>query len=88
MRKSLLLIGAMLFVTTPAQAVQRDTGTSGDACTENFHECLRGCGAPGSNPACERWCEENVLAKCKAGAAAKGGAVKPGAVKPSVKTAP
>ena len=67
-------------------------GTTGDACTEMFHECQRGCGPSPStaNPGCMRYCEEEVLAKCKAGgAAAKGQMIKPGVgVKGGVKTAP
>jgi hypothetical protein len=88
MRKPLLFAAAMLLTTAPAQAMQRGS-VSGDACTEMFHECLRGCGPPGSNPPCETYCEEQVLAKCRgSGAAAKGNAVKPGAVQGGVKTAP
>jgi hypothetical protein len=61
-------------------------GTSGGPCMESFYECLRGCGpTPGSNPACEKYCEEQVLAKCKGPAAAKGRVTTPGAVKGGVK---
>ncbi|HXG80078.1 MAG TPA: hypothetical protein VNJ31_12175 [Methyloceanibacter sp.] len=89
MRKGLLLASLILLAALPAQAVQRGTGTgSDDACTEMFHECLRGCGAPGSNLPCQRYCEEEVLARCRAGGAAKGVTVKPGIVKPQIKTAP
>jgi hypothetical protein len=57
------------------------TTTGGDACTEMFHDCLRGCGSPGSNPACEKYCEEQVFAKCKGSSAAiRGRTVSPGAV--------
>ncbi|MGH6736494.1 MAG: hypothetical protein ACRECX_10510 [Methyloceanibacter sp.] len=57
-------------------------GTSGDACMEAFNECQRGCGPSPStaNPSCMRYCEEEVLAKCKAGggSATKGQTIKPG----------
>jgi len=89
MRKPLWLAAALLLAALPAQAVQRGAGTSsGDACTEMFHECLQGCGAPGSNPACQKYCEEQVLARCKAGGAVKGMTVKPGALQPKLQTAP
>jgi len=89
MRKALLLSAALSLAVTPARAVQHGTGdASSGSCTEMFHDCLRGCGSPGSNPNCERYCEEQVLARCKAGAAAKGSAIKPGAVKPGLKAAP
>ncbi len=62
-----------------------DDTTSGP-CMEMFHECLRGCGPPGSNLGCQKYCEEQVLARCKAGAAVKGRAVSPGAAKGTVKS--
>ena len=90
MRKALLLSAALALAVTPARAVQHGTGdASSGSCTEMFHDCLRGCGSPGSNLACERYCEEQVLARCKAGgAAAKGSVIKPGAVRPGLKAVP
>jgi len=59
-------------------------GTTGeDACTEKLYECMRSCGHPGSNPACERYCQEEVFKKCRGtGAAIEGKPVirSPGAV--------
>ena len=87
MRKALFLVPALVLAAAPVQAMQRDTGggASDGACTEKFHECLRGCGPSGSDPECERYCEVRVLARCRAGAAIKGSAVKPGAVKGGMK---
>jgi hypothetical protein len=62
-----------VFLASAAQALPRGHA-EGDACTEKFRDCLRGCGSPGSNPACERWCEEMVLGPCKGPGAA---AIKP-----------
>jgi hypothetical protein len=64
---------------------------AGDACLEMFYECQRGCGpTPGAaNPACIKYCEEQVLAKCRAGgSAAKGQSIKPGGVKGGIKAGP
>lgn len=87
-----LLLAATCAVSFPDRAAlalkATGSGTSDGACTEMFHECLRGCGPPGSNLACEKYCEEQVLAKCKAGGAARGSVVKPGTVKPGIKAAP
>jgi hypothetical protein len=102
MRKSrvnlivLMLVGTACAVWLPERAAMAlkagEGGTTGDACTEMFHECQRGCGPSPStaNPGCMRYCEEEVLAKCKAGgAAAKGQTIKPGVgVKGGVKAAP
>ena len=89
MYKFLILSVTMLLVATEAHAL-KSNNSSGDACTEAFHECLRGCGPkPGSNLACEKYCEEQVLAKCKgSGASVKGKAVAPGAVKGGIKATP
>jgi hypothetical protein len=82
---SLLLTAAAVLAATPAHAVQNNTPTGGDACLEQFNECQRGCGPSPStaNPACMKYCEEQVLAKCRSGqgtGAAVKGRVKPGAV--------
>jgi hypothetical protein len=63
------------------------TGGTDGACLEAFHECQRGCGPSPStaNPACLRYCEEEVLAKCKAGGGGGAAAVKGGIAKPTVK---
>ena len=89
MHKFLLVAVTILLTATEAHAV-KSNNSSGDTCTERFHECLLGCGPkPGSNPACEKYCEEQVLAKCKgSGASVKGKAVTPRAVKGGVKAAP
>lgn len=90
MQNALMLSAMLVLAVTPAWAVQQGTGeASSGSCTEAFHDCLRGCGSPGSNPACERYCEEQVLARCKAGgAAAKGRVTKPGTVRPGIKAVP
>jgi hypothetical protein len=54
----------ILFAGTTAHALPRGGASSGQ-CHEKFRECLMGCGAPGSNPQCQRYCEEVVLAKCQ-----------------------
>jgi hypothetical protein len=85
----LIGLSALAVAAENAMALKAtESGTSDGACTEMFHECLRGCGPPGSNLACEKYCEEQVLAKCKAGGAARGSAVKPGTAKPGIKAAP
>jgi hypothetical protein len=96
MHKLLFLAPVALLAVAPvdeAMALKAGAGgTSGDACMEAFQECQRGCGPSPStaNPDCMRYCEEEVLAKCKAGgAAAKGQTIKPGVgVKDGVKAAP
>ena len=88
----ILLAAAACALSLPdraALALKAGTGAGGATdgpCMAMFHECLRGCGPPGSNPACEKYCEEQVLARCKAGAAVKGRAVSPGAAKGTVKS--
>jgi hypothetical protein len=66
-------------------------GETDGACLEKFHECQRGCGpSPGTaDPQCMRYCEEQVLARCRAGGAAlKSQAIKPGAVNGGLKATP
>jgi hypothetical protein len=66
----LILLMVFAFFGGAAEALPRNQAEGGDACTEKFHECLLGCGPPGSNLGCEKWCEETVLAPCKGGGAA------------------
>jgi hypothetical protein len=66
----LALLIAFAFLSGDAHALSHNQAEGGDACTEKFHECLQGCGPPGSNLGCEKWCEERVLAPCKGGGAA------------------
>ncbi len=85
-----LLAAAACALSLPdraALALKAGAGGATDGpCMEMFHECLMGCGPPGTNPACEKYCEEQVLARCKAGAAVKGRAASPGAAKGTVKS--
>jgi hypothetical protein len=78
----LVALAALAAASDEALAVKAGgAGTSSDgACMEQFHECQRGCGPSPStaNPACLKYCEEQVLAKCKAGGG--GGAAMKGKV--------
>jgi hypothetical protein len=73
MRPMLAVLLGFVFLPCLAEALPRNQA-EGDVCTEKFHDCLRGCGSPGSNPTCEKWCEETVLGPCKGPGAA---AIKP-----------
>lgn len=87
---SVAALAALSLAGREAAALRAGAGGAADgACMEAFQECQRGCGPSPStaNPACLKYCEEQVLARCKAGggAAAKGQTIAPGAVKGGVK---
>jgi len=92
------LIAFVLVVTASAVALPNRGAMAtkaGDApsgeCMEKFNECQRGCGSTPAtvNPACMRYCQEQVLEKCKSGGAAlRSQTIKPGAVNGGLKAVP
>jgi len=92
------LIALLLVVTSSAVAfpdrsatATKAGGPTGDACLEKFNECQRGCGPSPStaDPQCMRYCQEQVLEKCKSGGSAvKSQTIKPGAVNGGLKAVP
>jgi len=73
-----------------ANATKADDAPSG-TCMEKFNECQRGCGPTPStaDPQCMRYCQEQVLEKCKSGGASiKSQTIKPGAVNGGLKAVP